>query len=518
MNSKSIILKTKIEKNLNTSVIINEESITNFYDDNKDKEISIVIPSYNSEKHISKCLDSIIKQTFPFSKIEVIVVDDGSTDDTQEILKTYAKKFDNIIVVLLKKNTGTPAIPRNIGIKLASAEKIMFLDSDDWLSENGLQILYDTMTQQNDDFVVGRTIKVTDNKISIHAEFISYENRYGKHPLEIPYLLYHLGPPSKLIKTSIIKVNDIMFPELKFAEDKSFFIEVLSYCNKVSTLTEPVCYINRYESHKSSLTRSESFEYKRKADYKVLKNLFKLNFDIDFEKEVVKRIIEYDLIRSCNSFTFIKSENQKKILKLIRKAFKLIEKKTYNIIDWFDTPVYKVAAELIINEKYDDALKLFKWLKTNKSKKVVIKDKRPHFEIPFFPDDDRNKYIEIPLYAKTEAVFMEKGKYTEVTEIFGNKIENVSAVIIRDKRGQEEDKVFPITIVDNKVTISFPLNNINDLNVSHYGIYIRYDGYKLLNIVRESNECVFGNFIMMNNGKEFMFYTTQVGNLGLAIK
>lgn len=110
----------------------------------------------------------------------------------------------------------------------------MFLDSDDWLSENGLQILYDTMTQQNDDFVVGRTIKVTDNKISIHAEFISYENRYGKHPLEIPYLLYHLGPPSKLIKTSIIKVNDIMFPELKFAEDKSFFIEVLSYCNKVS--------------------------------------------------------------------------------------------------------------------------------------------------------------------------------------------------------------------------------------------------------------------------------------------
>lgn len=126
MNSKSIILKTKIEKNLNTSVIINEESITNFYDDNKDKEISIVIPSYNSENHISKCLDSIIKQTFPFSKIEVIVVDDGFTDDTQEILKTYAKKFDNIIVVLLKKILELPQSLETSGLNLHQPKKSCF--------------------------------------------------------------------------------------------------------------------------------------------------------------------------------------------------------------------------------------------------------------------------------------------------------------------------------------------------------------------------------------------------------
>ena len=134
--------------------------------------------------------------------------------------------------------------------------------------------------------------------------------------------------------------------------------------------------------------------------------------------------------------------------------------------------------------------------------KVIIQQGVP------ITDYDLNEMQDIIRYSRRKLVI----------EIFGNKIENVSAVIIRDKRGQEEDKVFPITIVDNKVTISFPLNNIKDLNVSHYGIYIRYDGYKLLNIVRESNECVFGNFIMMNNGKEFMFYTTQVGNLGLAIK
>ena len=202
---------------------------------NKKKTVTVVITTYNSAIFIKKCVESVIEQTLPFETIELIIVDDGSHDDTPIILSNYAKEYKNITVVLLAENTGSAAIPRNIGIELSTTDKIIFLDSDDWFNKNALSSLVMAMDESGDDVVLGQTIKVEDKGESIHAEFISYTRRENVNAFEFPYLFYYMGPQSKLIKTSVIKENDIRFEEMKFGEDKLFLYMLVanSYFHKL---------------------------------------------------------------------------------------------------------------------------------------------------------------------------------------------------------------------------------------------------------------------------------------------
>jgi len=92
---------------------------------------SVIIPNFNRENVIKNAIDSVINQTFGFENIELIIVDDCSTDGSCDVINEYASKYDNINPIFLDKNNGGPSIPRNIGIENASNEWVMFLDSDD---------------------------------------------------------------------------------------------------------------------------------------------------------------------------------------------------------------------------------------------------------------------------------------------------------------------------------------------------------------------------------------------------
>ena len=93
--------------------------------------ISVIIPVYNAEKHLENAISSIINQSIEFKNIELILIDDNSNDKSQEIIKNYAKTYDNIISIYSNKNHGFPGFGRNQGIKNATADYIMFLDNDD---------------------------------------------------------------------------------------------------------------------------------------------------------------------------------------------------------------------------------------------------------------------------------------------------------------------------------------------------------------------------------------------------
>ena len=101
-------------------------------------KISIIIPVYNAGKFIGKCLDSIVSQTF--SEFEVICIDDGSTDESSSILSEYASQYKNITVIR-QKNIGQGPT-RNLGVSLAVGKYIKFVDADDYLHPDALQILY----------------------------------------------------------------------------------------------------------------------------------------------------------------------------------------------------------------------------------------------------------------------------------------------------------------------------------------------------------------------------------------
>ena len=112
-------------------------------------KISVVVPVYNVEKYLRKCIDSIINQTY--KNLEIILVDDGSPDKCGEICDEYAKK-DNRVKVIHKKNAGVSSA-RNDGIDNATGEYIIFVDSDDWLEDNAIEIMVDKLNEYDYDCV-----------------------------------------------------------------------------------------------------------------------------------------------------------------------------------------------------------------------------------------------------------------------------------------------------------------------------------------------------------------------------
>ena len=115
--------------------------------------ISVIIPLYDAKEYIGKCLDSLLAQTF--QKFEVIVVDDCSKDDSVAIVKSYAPKFnERLKLSTTKKNSrGGGYVPRNIGLNSARGEYVFFVDADDYLAENALEMLYTAATENQADVV-----------------------------------------------------------------------------------------------------------------------------------------------------------------------------------------------------------------------------------------------------------------------------------------------------------------------------------------------------------------------------
>ncbi|MFH0153159.1 glycosyltransferase family 2 protein, partial [Pseudomonas aeruginosa] len=115
-------------------------------------KVSILISTYNKGKFIKKTLDSILNQTFDLKKLEVIVVDDCSTDDTLEVVASNLTNFYNYKLVQLDQNSGTPAQPRNLSIDLSRGKYLMFIDGDDWLPENAVETLYNLLKKNKTDY------------------------------------------------------------------------------------------------------------------------------------------------------------------------------------------------------------------------------------------------------------------------------------------------------------------------------------------------------------------------------
>ena len=120
-------------------------------------DVSIVIPVYNVEKYLERCLNSVARQYFPKERYEIICVDDGSNDNSPQILKNYAQKYQNIKIINLKdsseaKNTG-PSEARNTGVENAKGKYILFVDSDDFIALNALSVLYDYAEKNKSDVV-----------------------------------------------------------------------------------------------------------------------------------------------------------------------------------------------------------------------------------------------------------------------------------------------------------------------------------------------------------------------------
>lgn len=222
-------------------------------------KISIIVPVYNAQKTLNKCIDSILRQSF--NDFELILINDGSIDNSGTICDRYAE-IDHRIKVIHKKNQGV-SHTRNIGLENASGKYIQFIDSDDWIEETILEKLISFMVGNTDIVICGyNRVLMNENIYKIEKEIYAkkvigikieefLKNFYYYFELEIMNALWN-----KLFKRELIYKNNIKFNEnLSLGEDLLFNIDYIGNCRKITNLDEALYNYVIFNDNKSLSTR-----------------------------------------------------------------------------------------------------------------------------------------------------------------------------------------------------------------------------------------------------------------------
>lgn len=204
-------------------------------------KISVIIPVYNAEKYLAKSIESVLNQSL--KDIEVICIDDGSTDKSLEILENYADK-DKRIKIFRQKQSG-PANARNLGIDNSSSDIITFLDADDWVySENSYEKIYNEMKADNLDLLAYNHYEYNNELAALLPDALrkyifEYDDEdYNKVLLKDDFSKYVFKfspfPWDKFYKKSLLIDNNIKFPlNLPAGEDSAFALYVMLYAEKI---------------------------------------------------------------------------------------------------------------------------------------------------------------------------------------------------------------------------------------------------------------------------------------------
>ena len=215
-------------------------------------KISVILPVYNCQEYIEKSITSVLNQTF--SDFELIIVNDGSTDNTSEIISQFT---DSRVKIINQSNQG-PGASRNNALKIASGEYIMYLDADDWFCEDALEVAYSEITHFNADLTFFKMINYDGEKYYPNDWFEmktfdeSFEGR-AFSPSETQGSIFDLsvGVCQKIYSHDFLKKINARFPEGIFFEDMPFFYYVYLKAERISIIKKHL-YVRR--KHSSSIT------------------------------------------------------------------------------------------------------------------------------------------------------------------------------------------------------------------------------------------------------------------------
>ncbi len=224
------------------------------------EKISIIVPAYNSEDTIEKCISSILNQTY--KNLELIIINDGSTDNTSKILKSFK---DKRIKIINQKNHGT-GYSRNVGIKNSTGDYLTFVDSDDTITEDCLDILYNTIIVTSSDISCSSVFKSHKESIIVWDKISAFDEL-----LKLPETI-GVGVTRKLFKRHIIE--DLLFDEYNYFEDISFSINAFLRVNKVSYIDKQLYICNYRDNSRSSYYEGDDRIRSCLDSYDIIKNQY----------------------------------------------------------------------------------------------------------------------------------------------------------------------------------------------------------------------------------------------------
>jgi glycosyltransferase involved in cell wall biosynthesis len=291
--------------------------------------VSIIVPVYNGEKFITKCLSSLQQQTY--TNLEIIIINDGSTDNSKNIIKEFLN--DNRLIFINSINKGVSSA-RNIGIENSKGELIFFIDADDTLNQNSIELLVNEYDNHKADITIGNFVKVkADGFASSGHENTFSENRLMDKPEILQYTKKYLTTSytdllfnhcwAKLYKTSIIKENSILFDvTLHGMEDIEFNFQLLCYTKSIYYVHDIIYnYLVGATTSQSTqcVFKENQIENFKKVFYTIEKYLIKNNKNnfFDIEKEIghfyITNIVTH-VLRICSIH---KKSNSQEIYKML---------------------------------------------------------------------------------------------------------------------------------------------------------------------------------------------------------
>ena len=280
-------------------------------------KVSVVVPIYNVEKYLNRCLDSLVNQSL--QDIQIILVNDGSTDESGKIAKKYQKENPEKVIYLEKENGGL-SDARNYGMNYADGEYIAFLDSDDYIEKDAYEKMYNKALEENSDYVECDFIWEYPDKI-VKDIRLAYSNK--KEMLQNVRVVAW----NKLIRLNILKEYDIKFPKGLRYEDIEFTYKLIPYLDNCSYVNEAFIH---YTQRVNSIVNVQN---ERTAEiFTILDNVIDYYKEHNFYTEY-KAELEYNYARYllCSSLKrMCKIRNKQKRKELINKAWEKLNDKFPN--------------------------------------------------------------------------------------------------------------------------------------------------------------------------------------------
>ena len=261
--------------------------------------ISIIVPVYNSELYINRCLDSLLKQTY--KNIEIIIVDDGSKDNSLQLIKGYANK-DSRIKVYTQSNQG-PSVARNTGLDNSTGKYIMFVDADDFIDKNMVTNMVEGIKDDKNTLVLCDNSEIWANEIEERKLFDTDKNYIKKVDVIKAIASGKAGLVcGKLFNKNIIKEHNIKFDkEIKMCEDQIFFLNISRYCDDFIYIPKSLYFYDRRNENSITIKYKEKVIDNQIYVINIIKEILKTS---DIESDDIKYIINnryIDAIDYCVS-------------------------------------------------------------------------------------------------------------------------------------------------------------------------------------------------------------------------
>lgn len=290
-------------------------------------KVSVIVPIYNVENYLEQCLETLVNQTL--EEIEIILVNDGSKDNSEKIAKEYKEKYPNKIIYLEKENGGL-SDARNFGIPYAKGEYIAFLDSDDYIELTMYEEMYEIAKKEKSSMVECDFYWEYPDKTKIDTGGIYQGKQEALEKIRVVAW-------NKLIKREILEQTKIQFPKGYLYEDVEFTYKLIPYCDKISFLKKPCIH---YRQRENSIINKQGERTKEIFDvldhvisYYQENNLF----------ETYKETLEYVYTRYllCSSLLRMVKIQDKKVRKeLLKKTWTTLNNKFPN---WKKNKILKQA-------------------------------------------------------------------------------------------------------------------------------------------------------------------------------